>query len=327
MRRMIIGLVALLVITSGATAQEKQMTDEQRREIERKLDQLREEMRGLERQLGREQHFMSFMTPRAGEAPMAFSLTLGRPRLGVIVKTDRDAATDSIGAVLEAVTPDGPAAKAGLQSGDIVVTFDGQRLATAMGSPGERLIELAGDMEEGDSVRIAVRRGKEAKTVVVVPKKVDDLNYALRYNAIADSAMTQARRALERTMVVAPRAEAGGRFGRLDPMVWSMREGARWSDMELTTLDANLGGYFGTTEGLLVVRAPGDSLLGLKSGDVILRIGGRVPSSPSHAVRILSSYEAGDEIRIEVMRNKRQMEVKAIVPERERGMFWEEKFE
>jgi S1-C subfamily serine protease len=110
-------------------------------------------------------------------------------------------------------------------------------------------------------------------------------------------------------------------------MVWSIREGARWSDMELTTLDANLGGYFGTTEGLLVVRAPGDSLLGLRSGDVILRIGGRVPSSPSHAVRILSSYEAGDEIRIEVMRNKRQMEVKAIVPERERGMFWEEKFE
>jgi S1-C subfamily serine protease len=245
---------------------------------------------------------------------------MGRPRLGVIVKTERDPATDSIGAVLEAVTPEGPAAKAGLQSGDVVVTFNGQRLVVGTGSPGERLIDLAGKMEEGDTVRIAIRRGKEAKTVTVMPKKVDDLAYAFRYQMEADSVMDRARRALERTMVVAPRVD-----GRTDPMVWSIRESARWSDMELTTLDANLGGYFGTTEGLLVVRAPKDSLLGLRSGDVILRIGGRVPSSPSHAIRILRSYEAGDEVRLEVMRNKRQTEVKAVVPQRERGMFWEEK--
>lgn len=326
MRRMIMGVVALLVIASGAAAQDKQMTEDQRREIERKLDQLRQEMRELERQLGREQRGMLYMTPRAGDAPMAFSFTMGRPRLGVIVKTDRDAATDSIGAVLDAVTPDGPAAKAGLQSGDIVVTFDGKRLAMGTGSPGERLIELAGQMEEGDSVRIAVRRGKEAKTVVVVPTRVDDLTYAYGYDHIADSAMNQARRALERTMVVAPRAAIPG-GQRVDPMVWSIRESGRWSDMELTTLDANLGGYFGTTEGLLVVRAPKDTLLGLNSGDVILRIGGRVPSSPSHAIRILRSYEPGDEVRIEIMRNKRQTEVKAVVPEGDRGLYWEEKFE
>jgi membrane-associated protease RseP (regulator of RpoE activity) len=320
MRRMIIGLAALLVIGSGAAAQEKRMTEEQRREIERKLDQLRTEMRELERQLGRERREMVFVAPRAPDAPMALTLAMGRPRLGVIVKTERDPATDSIGAVLEAVTPEGPAAKAGLQSGDIVVTFNGQRLVVGAGSPGERLIDLAGKMEEGDTVRIAVRRGKEAKTVTVVPRKVDDLAYAFRHQMEADSVMDRARRALERTMVVAPRVD-----GRTDPMVWSIRESARWSDMELTTLDANLGGYFGTTEGLLVVRAPKDSLLGLRSGDVILRIGGRVPSSPSHAIRILRSYEAGDEVRLEVMRNKRQTEVKAVVPQRERGMFWEEK--
>jgi membrane-associated protease RseP (regulator of RpoE activity) len=321
MRRMIIGLAALLVIGSGAAAQEKRMTEEQRREIERKLDQLRTEMRELERQLGRERREMVFVAPRAPDAPMALTLAMGRPRLGVIVKTERDPATDSIGAVLEAVTPEGPAAKAGLQSGDIVVTFNGQRLVVGAGSPGERLIDLAGKMEEGDTVRIAVRRGKEAKTVTVVPRKVDDLAYAFRHQMEADSVMDRARRVLERTMVVAPRLDVTDR----EPMKWSIRESARWSDMELTTLDANLGGYFGTTEGLLVVRAPKDSLLGLRSGDVILRIGGRVPSSPSHAIRILRSYEAGDEVRLEVMRNKRQTEVKAVVPQRERGMFWEEK--
>ncbi|HET7039081.1 MAG TPA: PDZ domain-containing protein, partial [Gemmatimonadales bacterium] len=93
--------------------------------------------------------------------------------------------------------------------------------------------------------------------------------------------------------------------------------GQRWADMELTTIDADLGSYFGTTEGLLVVRAPKDSFLNLKSGDVILRIGGRVPTSPSHAVRILRSYEPGDEVVVQIMRNKQRTEVKGTVPEKE----------
>jgi len=319
---MFIGLAALLLVGSGAAAQEKRMTEEQRKELEQKLEQLRQEMREVERQLGHARSQFFYVNPRGNvEAPLAFAIQAGRPRLGVIVKTDRDPATDSIGAVLDAVTPDGPAAKAGLQSGDIVVSFDGQRLAGA-GSPGERLIALAGKMDEGDTVRIAIRRGKEAKSVTVVPKALDDMSYAFSYR-LTDSAVDAARKAMEEAIVVAPRAME--MRGRVDPMVWAIRETVRWSDMELTTLDAQLGSYFGTTEGLLVVRAPKDSLLGLKSGDVILRIGGRKPSSPSNAIRILRSYEPGDEIRLDVMRNKRPIEVQAVVPERERGMWWEEK--
>jgi len=115
------GLAALLVVTSSVAAQDK-MTAQERRELEQKLQQLRQEMRELERKLGRED-MRVFTSPRALEGPMAFTLAGGRPRLGVVVKTDGAPATDSIGAVLEAVTPDGPSAKAGLQSGDIVVTF------------------------------------------------------------------------------------------------------------------------------------------------------------------------------------------------------------
>jgi S1-C subfamily serine protease len=253
---------------------------------------------------------------------MTLALASHRPRLGVIVKTERDAATDSIGAVLEAVTPDGPAAKAGLQAGDIVVTFEGTRLASGAGSPGDRLIELAGDMEEGDTVRVAYRRGREARTAVVVPKVLDDRAYAYSFD-LGQNQLDSARQIWERALTIQPRLELGDR----DPLVWSVRVGSRWSDMELTTLDADLGSYFGTTEGLLVVRAPKDSLLGLRSGDVILRIGGRVPTSPSHAMRIFRSYEPGDEIRIDIMRTKAAREVRATVPKEERGLFWEERSE
>jgi membrane-associated protease RseP (regulator of RpoE activity) len=316
------GLAVLLAVGGPATAQERErLTPEQRRELEQKLRDLREQIRDLERQLGRMSGVL--VAPRMLEGPMTFALASHRPRLGVIVKTERDAATDSVGAVLEAVTPDGPAAKAGLQAGDIVVTFEGTPLASGAGSPGGRLIELAGDMEEGDTVRLAYRRGKEARTAVVVPKVIDDLTYAYSYGLgrATDSAMDLARRSLERALITTPRF----RQSEEGPAVWTMRVGERWSDMELTTFDADLGSYFGATEGLLVVGAPKDSLLGLKSGDVITRIGGRVPTSPSHAMRIFRSYEPGDEIRIDIMRNKAAREVRAIVPKPERGLFWEEK--
>jgi membrane-associated protease RseP (regulator of RpoE activity) len=321
-----LGLMTALLVAGPAAAQERRLTSEERRELEQKLRDLREQMQELERQLGRVSGVL--VAPRVMEGslfragPMTLALASHRPRLGVIVKTERDAATDSIGAVLEAVTPDGPAAKAGLQAGDIVVTFEGTRLASGAGSPGDRLIELAGDMEEGDTVRVAYRRGREARTAVVVPKVLDDRAYAYSFD-LGQNQLDSARQIWERALTIQPRLELGDR----DPLVWSVRVGSRWSDMELTTLDADLGSYFGTTEGLLVVRAPKDSLLGLRSGDVILRIGGRVPTSPSHAMRIFRSYEPGDEIRIDIMRTKAAREVRATVPKEERGLFWEERSE
>jgi C-terminal processing protease CtpA/Prc len=318
MKRWMLGALGLLVMAGTAGGQ--QVTDQQRRELEQRLRQLEQEMRDIQRKLGQEQsRFRMVMPPEA----MAFTLAAGdRPRLGVILQTERNPATDSIGAVLQAVTPDGPADDAGLRAGDIIVKFNDERLAATSSdrAPGDRMVELARQAKEGDSVRVQYRRGKETKSAVIVPRKLSDFGYAYSFN-LPDSTLTGSYKiALDRVREPLLRMQEGP-FGR----VMTMGFGDRWVDMELTSLDADLGSYFGTTEGMLVVRAPKDSLLGLKSGDVILRIGGRVPTSPSHAVRILRSYEPGDEVRIEIMRQKRKTEVTATVPERERGAFWEER--
>jgi hypothetical protein len=76
-----------------------------------------------------------------------------------------------------------------------------------------------------------------------------------------------------------------------------------------------LGQYFGTDKGLLVVRAPDDSRLKLEEGDVLLDIDGRTPSSPSHALRILSSYQGGEKLRLNVMRAKKKQSFEITVPE------------
>lgn len=84
--------------------------------------------------------------------------------------------------------------------------------------------------------------------------------------------------------------------------------------MELTTLTPQLGSYFGADQGVLVVHAPTHGILKLQDGDVILSIGGRIPASRSQAIRILTSYDPGDEIRLVVLRQHRRLDITATMP-------------
>ncbi|MDH5316378.1 MAG: PDZ domain-containing protein, partial [Gemmatimonadota bacterium] len=63
---------------------------------------------------------------------------------------------------------------------------------------------------------------------------------------------------------------------------------------------------FGTTDGVLVIRVPEGSALGLKGGDVILTVDGRKPSSPASLMRILRSYEGDETIKLEIIRQKKR---------------------
>ena len=75
-----------------------------------------------------------------------------------------------------------------------------------------------------------------------------------------------------------------------------------------------LGGYFGTTKGLLVVFVPEDASLQLKDGDVILDIGGREPMSPEHAMKIIGSFQKGEPLKITIMRNKSKQTLDVKLP-------------
>jgi len=86
--------------------------------------------------------------------------------------------------------------------------------------------------------------------------------------------------------------------------------------MELATLTPRLGSYFGTDKGILVVRAPEDGALKLEDGDVILSIDGRVPTSGPHATRILASYQPGEKINLRIVRERKRMDVAAVMPDR-----------
>jgi S1-C subfamily serine protease len=226
-----------------------------------------------------------------------------RARLGIKVNLQARG-TDSLGAYVESVTPNGPAANAGIRSGDLITEVDG-RSVLAGGSaeqtrdkdqslPGLRLIELAARLEPGDTVKVEYVRGKERRTASVVTEP-------------EPMSVRVFRRGPPEGML-----PAGG-FADMGPDHFEFLAGSPLADLELAPLNPDLGQYFGTSEGVLVIRAPTDPGLGLKGGDVILAVDGRKPSSPSHLLRILRSYERGESFKLDILRNHRRETITATL--------------
>lgn len=241
--------------------------------------------------------------PRAERSLSVFGFSDNRGRIGVVVNTTADSATDRLGARIEAVTPGGPAAKAGLKAGDIITKFSGTSLAGLKAEdedesgPGMKLIELARALDPGDTVQVEYRRGTDTKKATLVAEELGPT--------------------LGRIELPADLLELGRRNAELLRGFEFSFGSEPWGDLDLVTLNPDLGEYFGTREGILVVKAPTDSELPLKSGDVIVSIGGRKPTSPSHAMRILRSYDEGETVTLDVIRKQKRMSVTWKVPERE----------
>src|SRR5881398_1106251 len=237
-------------------------------------------------------------TPRPTRAPRAFVFADdNRGRIGVVVNPRPDSEADKLGAKLEGVTPGGPAAKAGLKVGDIITKFNGTTLAGLKAQdeeesgPGTKLVQLARKLEPGDTVQVEYRRGSDTKKATLV---AEDLGWMPNVRVMPGMP----------SMPDMP-----------DMRHFEFSFGMPWGDLELVSLNPDLGEYFGTKEGVLVVKAPADSSLPLKGGDVITSIGGREPANPSHAMRILRSYEAGETVTVEVMRKQKRTTVAWKVPE------------
>jgi S1-C subfamily serine protease len=312
---MMAAVALALVAPMGASAQQQQ-GDKQaasRRELQQQMRELERQMRELQREMAR-------LEP---EAPRAMTRSRVEPRaplvqvwgnrgyLGVNVRWDKNPATDSIGAVLATVSSGGGAEKAGLQGGDILTTFNGEKLAgryPAAGEgesePGRKLVDLAQDLEDGDTVVVDYRRGKETHRATIVARRLGYEGFSFAFPS-PDIRITPPDVHVEMAPMIA------GLEG-LRAFAWS----SGWLDMELVKLNPELGEYFGSTDGLLVIRAPEDSELQLKGGDVILSVDGRPATSQVQLMRVLRSYEPGEDVKLDVLRQKRRMTLTVKIPER-----------
>jgi S1-C subfamily serine protease len=245
----------------------------------------------------------------------------GRARLGVMVKVQADSGNDKFGATISDVVPDSPADKAGIKDGDIITRFNGTSLASAKSDdddesgPGAKLVELARKLEPGDTVKLDYRRDGASHTATVVAEKSSARTFAFAGPEMGGRMM------IPRSPGMEPNFPREFRFPGFEggPGNFRVWVGDRTSGLELADVNAGLGEYFGTSEGALVLDQPEDKTLPLKAGDVILGIDGRSVKSAEHVHRILGSYESGETVKFDVMRQKRKQTVTWTVPKREEG--------
>jgi hypothetical protein len=241
-----------------------------------------------------------------------------RARLGIKVNL-QPRASDSLGAYVDAVTPGGPAAKAGIRSGDLITKVDGKsvletgrdRSQDRQSLAGLGLIELAARLEPNDTVAVEYLRGKDRKTVSIVTEDEPEMGMGME-------GQPGDRPFMFRFGHGDGPMPAGDFMERMDfPPGMDRLYGGPLADLELAPLNPDLGQYFGTNDGVLVIHAPKDGTLGLKGGDVVQAVDGRKPVSPSHLLRILRSYDRGETFKLDVLRNRKKETLSARLTEPE----------
>lgn len=200
-----------------------------------------------------------------------------------IIGVQLESAGESAGARVREVSPGGPAAEAGIRTGDVVVAVNGTAITGA--EPARQVVRIMREVKPDSRVTVRVLRdGKPQEfTVTARDSPVFDFDF---------------------NMGELPELQGAFMFHR--PLM----------DMELATISPQLGSYFGTDKGVLVVRAPAEGALKLEDGDVILAIDGRQPTSGSHATRILGSYQPGEKVTLRVLRRHKTEDIVATLPER-----------
>jgi uncharacterized protein (DUF2249 family) len=90
--------------------------------------------------------------------------------------------------------------------------------------------------------------------------------------------------------------------------------------LEFATINAGLGAYFGTDRGVLVLRAEPDNAYGLRSGDVILAVDGDTVDSPAELLRALRHAEPGQDVALEIRRERQAQTLEVTMPENRLGL-------
>ncbi len=227
-----------------------------------------------------------------------------RPVIGVILAEDPES-----GVRLAGVTPKGPAARAGLRTGDRILAVDGREVGA--GSPAARLEilrELIGTPEEGQALRIRYERDGRRGDVEVAAERLPGLAW------FRDGAIDAERLRAQLEPLVALRALAPIEpIAPLPPCLpgepcveAQIADALRWRALRLAEVDARLGRYFGTDRGVLVLGADAGPLEGLEPGDVVLEVAGRRTDDAGDLIRALRDAVTGSTVEVTLMRDRRE---------------------
>lgn len=307
--KLIIPVAALLLFVGQAAAQDEEeglLSDVEAREAE-----VEQKLRAAEKQMEEAARVIAELTterlPKLAEFERRFEfIGGGRPRLGINIGGDSDEPVE--GVRVNGVTPGSAADEAGLRTGDIITAVNGESMAgESSGEASQKILEFMEGVEEGDILDVRYKRDGKTGTVQVEPR-TGGLR-AFEFHGLPEEFEVP-------DIEIAP-----GAFDGMRRFAWHFG-GGPWGDLELVELSEGLGKYFGTDAGVLVVSAPESDALKLEDGDVIRKIDGREPTSVKHAMRILGSYQPGEKLKLEIMRDKRSRTLDIEIPDDRHGQLF-----
>jgi predicted metalloprotease with PDZ domain len=261
----------------------------------------------------------------------------GRPKLGVLL------GGNSGDFKVIGVSPDGGAEAAGIKPGDKLLAINGQALGSGVtigqtlesveaGDTVTVLVERDGEEQSFDvattaSVSIMALEAEMAPHIAKMQVELEGLESLQALESLESLEGLEALQALETEF-----AELEHEFIILSEDVkgeaFEFRMGglfALGSGSELVSNHAGLAPYFGTEDGVVVLRIDPDNPLGLMDGDVVLAIEGQDVSRPVDLGRAMMDAEPGAEIDLQIMRSKRMETLTGEVPASSFSHSWHEK--
>lgn len=299
-RTTLLALSAALLIGGQAVAQSG--SDDVAREFAEREAEAAEAMREAERQLEEAARRIAELSNERlgawGEAERWAEMKKDRPMIGINVEMGPDdIPVEGVGIL--SVTPRSAADEGGLRAGDVITAIDDVTLAADSSKESAmKLMKFMSGVEPGDAVDIEYLRDGKVGRIEIEPRVMD--MHARLYTGEAGIMAPK--------IVIAP-----GEATKYSPGFGGWRAG--WGDMELVELSPELGRYFGTDRGLLVISAPKSNAFKLRDGDVIRSIDGRDPTSVSHCMRILTSYQPGEKLKLGIMRDRQEQMIEVEVPD------------
>ncbi len=266
--------------------------------LQQEFEQLQQQMHQLGQRMGQLAEKMHADNPRV----YAFRV-MADPKRGtlglVMMPTDK-------GLKVAGVTPGSSAEKAGVQAGDLIVSVDGK--ATASGKTPRRIDTLR-DIKVGQKVVLKLDRDGSARTVTVTAQRNENADWP---RALVERRMEWHDKNggdVERVIIDARR--------KLDSMHMNHRMffvNAPWWGLNLASLNTDLGSYFGTAKGALVLSGDSKRFPGLKAGDVITGVDGKSVDDPEDVMRALHEHKGKGEAKIALRRHNRTHTVMMKVP-------------
>jgi type II secretory pathway component PulC len=307
--RVILPAAAFLLLAGQAAAQTDEK-EERQREVEAREVVIEERLRAAEARMAEAAREIAEISkerlPRMAEIERRFAWS-SKPMIGVTIEgSDKSGPVEGVAII--GVTPGGAASEAGLRTGDIMTGVNDEPLSAGSSEEAnKRLYDFMSGVEEGDVLKIEYLRDGKVGSVELEPR------------VMANNSFIFATPGSEKEIHIPPMPIAPEMIEH-----FKMEFGSPWAhtglgELELVELSEGLGSYFGTDKGLLVVKAPESGAFELQDGDVIHSIDGREPKDVRHALRILGSYQAGEKLKLGIMRDKKKRTIDVEIPADQHG--------